>query len=284
MLSIGRIGLNFSGLFAATFAVVVSLTLPALAQLPDIRSLESYGNWAYQVLAQPPTGIGFMANAEADILAQTNQTRAQSGLTSVIGSAQLQAVARVHAIDMLERGFFNHVNPEGRGPADRVGILDRSFIGTTGENIASKSGFFERDEAGLARQFHNNWMGSEGHRQNILRGNWTALGVGVAYRDGAVVAVQVFGNEKARLEQPAPISVRRGEGLDLRARGGNATPQLFDLWDPVRMRTVGRPMQIGSGLIDGALAVAAGTYSVRFYFAEGAGRFQIFTGPRLIVR
>lgn len=268
----------------AVAVAVGSLIQPSLAQQLDIRSTEAYGNWAYSVLNTPPAGVGFMVMAEADILERANQVRGRAGLARVNGSAELQAVARVHAIDMMQRGFFNHVNPEGRGPADRVAIIDRSFIGTTGENIATIGGSITRDEISLASQFHNNWMSSDGHRQNILRGDWTALGVGVAYRDGKVVAVQVFGNEKARLAQPAPIRVGRGEGFDLRARGPGAPAQLFDLWDPVRMISAGRPEQIGNGLVRGAFAVASGVYNIRFYFAEGAGRFEIFNGPQILVQ
>jgi uncharacterized protein YkwD len=246
----------------------------------DLVSASAYGNWAFGVLSTPPPGLGFLALTETALLVRLNDVRVQFGLSRINGSNELQKVARAHAVDMIERGFFDHVNPEGRGPGDRVGIIDRQFVGTTGENIARMGGSISKNENPLAAQFHQNWMESEGHRENILTEDWSAVGIGVAYREGNVVAVQLFGNEMVRLLRPAPTLVRRGQRLDLASAGIGAPAQLFDLWDPVRMVAIGRPLQISSGTI----GAPVGTYNLRFYFPEGFTGFRIFNGPLLSVQ
>lgn len=90
---------------------------------------------------------------------------------------------------MASQGFFSHTDRLGRGPAERVEIFDREhrfvFIG---ENIAA--GY------GSPREACQGWMKSKGHRENILREGFTAIGAGFA-RGGPFdrYYVQVFGGE-----------------------------------------------------------------------------------------
>ena len=282
------------GRWAGTLAVLAASALLAAATGPSgaqtlsaagsarVLSAESYGAWAAQLLAAPPAGLGFLVAAEDELLARANRARAEAGLGSLQGSAELRSIARVHAADMIQRGFFDHINPDGRGPGDRVAILSRTFIGTSGENIAQRSGTIDANAISLARHFHGNWMTSSGHRRNILGGDWTSLGIGVAiagHPTGRIaVAVQVFANERGRLDRPAPLRVPRGARLDLVARGVGGPARLFDLWDPRREIAVAGPNELAGGTVE----VPPGTYALRFYFGQD-NFFQIFSGPQISV-
>lgn len=81
----------------------------------------------------------------------------------------LRCAARVHSKDMDERNFFDHTNPSGESPFDRMGMAGYSFS-TAGENIAGGS----PDAAGTMDQ----WMNSSGHCANIMNPSFTEIGVG----------------------------------------------------------------------------------------------------------
>ncbi len=70
----------------------------------------------------------------------------------------LTLAARAHSLDMAQRDFFDHVNPDGLDPTDRAEA--QGYTGTAGENIAA--GYVNVDEA------HAAWLVSLGHRRNVL--------------------------------------------------------------------------------------------------------------------
>ncbi|MCZ6764363.1 MAG: CAP domain-containing protein [Alphaproteobacteria bacterium] len=237
-----------------------------------------------------------MGATETEILFRANAVRRKVGLAPVAGSAELQAIARVHAVDMLTRGFFGHVNPDGRDPADRLAVLNRTFIGTNGENIGRVTGSIPAGPIALAARFHDNWMASDLHRGNVMGSDWTEMGIGVARNNHTAVAVQVFGYQKARLDLAAPLRVRRGDRLNLSAMGLSAMglsstgarlgPNLFDLWDPARGTIAAQPQRIAGaagGAIAAPIVAPRGIYHLRFYFRDDGG-FTIFTGPQISVQ
>lgn len=109
------------------------------------------------------------ANAEEQMLGLINTERAKGGLPPVTMDKRLQGVAREHAQDMLERGYFSHYTPEGLSPFDR---LDKAGVSYTaaGENLAFSP------NVTLAMQ---GLMQSPGHRANILSKDFGKVGVGV---------------------------------------------------------------------------------------------------------
>ncbi|MGY1988303.1 CAP domain-containing protein [Blastococcus sp. SYSU DS0669] len=119
---------------------------------------------------------------EGEVLALVNAERAKAGCGPVGGDAGLASVARAHSADMRDRGFFDHVNPDGVGPFDRA---DRAGVSARAENIA-------RGQSGPAAVM-TSWMNSPGHRANILNCGLTRLGVGVATGSGGPWWTQLFG-------------------------------------------------------------------------------------------
>lgn len=70
----------------------------------------------------------------------------------------LTLASRAHSLDMAQRDFFDHVNPDNADPTDRAQA--QGYTGTAGENIAA--GYLNVDEAHVA------WLESLGHRLNVL--------------------------------------------------------------------------------------------------------------------
>jgi uncharacterized protein YkwD len=86
---------------------------------------------------------------------------------------------------MLEQGFFDHMDPEGRGPRDRVARLSSRHWIAVGENIAA--GFADAERACVR------W--NRAHRANMLKRTYTHIGAGYAHgpRGYGHYYVQVFG-------------------------------------------------------------------------------------------
>lgn len=116
---------------------------------------------------------------EEDILVLVNEVRAQGANCGSEGSfgptgplamnPALRCAARKHSKDMNDRSFFDHTNPSGESPWDRMGQAGYSYS-SAGENIAGGS----PDAAGTMNQ----WMTSDGHCANIMSPNFEEIGVG----------------------------------------------------------------------------------------------------------
>ena len=109
------------------------------------------------------------SSSEREMLNLVNLERGKKGLPTLAFDEDLSGVARLHAKDMLERGYFSHYTPEGASPFDRMEAFGITYQ-YAGENLA-----FAPDVqiamAGL--------MKSPGHRENILSPNFRKGGIGV---------------------------------------------------------------------------------------------------------
>ncbi len=113
----------------------------------------------------PPQGVG----PELDVLARTNAERIRAGCGALRFDTRLAAAARAHSVDMVNRHYFEHESPDGDTPADRTAAAGYPDYG--GENIAYGQG--------SAAEVMSDWMGSPGHRRNILDCEFTSVGVGL---------------------------------------------------------------------------------------------------------
>lgn len=132
---------------------------------------------------------------EAEVLVLVNENRAAGANCGSEGSfpvvpplsahGALTCAARVHSKDMVDRDFFDHTNPEGLAPWDRMDLAGYNW-NAAGENIAAGSA----TAAGTVQQ----WMNSDGHCANIMSGEFEEIGVGY-YPGGEFghVWTQVFG-------------------------------------------------------------------------------------------
>ncbi|CAL9355857.1 CAP domain-containing protein [Streptomyces sp. enrichment culture] len=108
---------------------------------------------------------------ETEVVALTNRERAAAGLPPLAADPPLTRAARAHSADMVARDFYAHTAPDGSRPWDRAaaaGAARRSI----GENIACG----QRSPAEVV----TGWMNSPGHRANILKPDFTHIGIGFA--------------------------------------------------------------------------------------------------------
>ncbi|MCT9007961.1 CAP domain-containing protein [Streptomyces rhizosphaerihabitans] len=138
-----------------------------LACVPDARSGDLY--WT-ALWARPFSPAGLERTAR-EVIALTNTERASAGLPPLSADATLTTAAQAHSADMVARDFYAHESPDGSRPWDRAaaaGCTRRSI----GENIACG----QRSPAEVVR----GWMDSPGHRANILKRDFTHIGIGLA--------------------------------------------------------------------------------------------------------
>ncbi len=129
----------------------------------------------------------FILDMEMDTHAAINAERAAAFLPGLTMDAALRNVARAYSQDMIDRNFFDHVNPDGDDLSDRLAGAGVTYA-MAGENIAWNQGF--ADPVATAVE---GWMSSPGHRANILRSEFTHTGIGIAVTsDDAYYFTQVF--------------------------------------------------------------------------------------------
>ena len=125
----------------------------------------------------PPSGSA-SDRYEADVVTATNQERTSRGITALTTQACVNQYANTHAARMAAEKRMYH---QELGP-----ILSACNLNGVGENVAYGYTSGAAVTAG--------WMGSTGHRQNILNPSYRLLGVGAAQdADGRWYAAQVFG-------------------------------------------------------------------------------------------
>lgn len=137
-----------------------------------------------QTPAQNQTVSGAQTGFESDMLKQVNAQRAKNGQSALTLNQTLCASARVRASEIAKDGCFSHTRPDGSGCFTAIsGVSYR----TAGENIAMGTwGYYGVDE------IMDGWMNSEGHRANILNGDFSEVGFGCVVVNGNGYWVQMF--------------------------------------------------------------------------------------------
>lgn len=120
-----------------------------------------------------------------EVFLLVNAERDAQGLAPLAWHDTMSDVAYDHALDMDVRDFFDHDNPDGDGPGER--LLDRGLAFTAvAENIA--------EGPQTAAEVMALWMGSVDHEANILSPLVSQLGVGVHQTASGTWWVQLFRN------------------------------------------------------------------------------------------
>ncbi len=119
---------------------------------------------------------------EQAMLEQLNALRAENHLAPLGRTAELDATARAHAVDMASRNDLGHVSPTSGTPEDRVrraGIPAR----TIAENVA-----MHRDTLSAYRAL----LASPPHLGNLLSADVTHIGLGSVRTAQGVYVTQLF--------------------------------------------------------------------------------------------
>lgn len=161
-------------------------------------------------------------NYDTNAMAQSihervNSEREAAGRVPLAWSDDLAALSRSHSQDMIRRDFFDHVNPDGQTPTERgqatdvscTTIVENRQMRGIAENIYDAAAYHTRrttqrgDETSvtyhwktadeLSETVVQGWMGSSGHRRNILNDTYQVQGIGVAVSDDLrVLVTQTF--------------------------------------------------------------------------------------------
>lgn len=141
-------------------------------QMVDADYCDPVSDWANE-----------LTEAEEEVLVLVNEARQSGGICGGTAkapvpplqmSAALRCAARVHSKDMRDREFFDHDNPDGEDPFERMERAGYQYR-TAGENIA-----FNYPDA---RTVVQGWLDSPGHCGNIMNPDFTEIGVGY-YAEG----------------------------------------------------------------------------------------------------
>jgi uncharacterized protein YkwD len=140
-------------------------------------------------VSEPLADLGLVRTGA---LARVNDARRRASRPPVAASSSLDAAAQRYAEEMLRGRFYSHQSPAGETAGDRAAAVGYGPISYLGENIAK--GLFSPDEV------VERWLGSRGHRQNILHPMAAEMGIGVAFGDTPdgfqVLWVQMFGRRR----------------------------------------------------------------------------------------
>ncbi|MET8450856.1 sigma-70 family RNA polymerase sigma factor [Streptomyces sp. NPDC005209] len=120
----------------------------------------------------------------AQVVALVNKERANAGCGPLTEDPQLDKAAQGLSDDMAARNFFDHTDPDGRDPGQRITAAGYRWS-TYGENIAQG----QQTPASVM----DSWMHSPGHRANILNCSFKNIGVGVHKGSGGPWWTQDFG-------------------------------------------------------------------------------------------
>lgn len=107
----------------------------------------------------------------AEVVRLTNAERVAAGRAALAVHPAVAASADAHSRDQAAMLRMTHTGSDGSNAGDRLtraGFTWRAW----GENVAVG----QRSAAEVVRA----WMGSAGHRANILNGSFTTIGIGVA--------------------------------------------------------------------------------------------------------
>lgn len=148
-----------------------------------------------------PDILGYATDISVEkLLELVNAKRVEAGLSPLALSDQLSSAATQKAQDMFSKNYWAHVSPTGTTPWVFINSVGYEYT-YAGEN--------------LARNFNSSaevveaWMNSPAHRANILKAEYTDIGLSVMNGslsgEETTLVVQEFGSRGKSLAQNKPI-------------------------------------------------------------------------------
>ena len=160
-----------------------------------------------QVFSASYSPIAAEVSLERDLLDLTNLERRRAGLSTLLPDDALALAARHHVQEMATLNYFSHSSPTASNAtlSQRTTQAGSAAVGI-GENLALVG-----PEEVVQRSVQG-WMESPGHRENLLKPDYTHVGFGVA-RDarGRVFVAQVFAVQPLEVQR-ADVTSRLQEG------------------------------------------------------------------------
>lgn len=138
-------------------------------------------------VVQAEPGLESVRAIERNIFDAVNRERRSRRLPALVWSEVLAAEARRHSEEMARKGYFGHRDPKRGALAERIRAAGIEYT-ACGENVYGQARL-----AGAATAAVNGWMGSRGHRSNLLSAVYRETAVGVAVDAGGRCKItQIF--------------------------------------------------------------------------------------------
>ncbi|MEM9951937.1 MAG: CAP domain-containing protein [Chloroflexota bacterium] len=132
----------------------------------------------------------------SQILARTNQARADVDLTPLIFNTQLQATAQQHSDDMASADQLTHIGSDGSQFWERMQSNGYTLIAGA-ENVLSR-GDTDPDAA------FNQWFNIEPHRNNLLNSDYIEVGIAYARAESGRFYFTLILGTRADFVAPSP--------------------------------------------------------------------------------
>ena len=160
--------------------------------------------------SQPDIDVGVLEILVHNLI---NQERVKRGLEALYWDEEIAAIARNHSVDMGAENYFSHINLSGQDATDRgasagydcikdygsyytFGLAENIHQGWLYSSITTINGvdFYNwNSQEEIAVRAVNGWMGSQGHRENILKDTYDRTGIGIGVTsEGKVFITQNF--------------------------------------------------------------------------------------------
>lgn len=179
----------------------------------------------------------------------TNEDRQAQGLQAVMPDALLTKAAQMKAEDMAEKGYFSHVAPDGKTPWYWLDQVKYPYS-YAGENLAID--FVD------SKDVEDAWMASPTHRANIVKPQYTRIGVGVAkgmYEGNETTfVVQFFATPKKGAVIPGEDTLASA-GPGARVLGAETSPALPVSFADFLSRLAASPMHTTAYVLAGLAGV-----------------------------
>lgn len=201
--------------------------------------------------------IDFLASVLPSVLIGfTNQDRTAQGLDALTPDEVLSEAAQMKAEDMAAKGYFAHVSPEGKTPwywLDQVGYP----YGYAGENLAIDF----KD----SKEVEDAWMASPAHHANIVKPQYTRIGIGTAegmYEgEKTTFVVQYFASVRGGVSIPSFSGI--GSTTNPRVLGAEVEPLTPDAFKLFFARVAASPLHTITYVLSGI----AGLFLLLLFFA-----------------
>lgn len=204
--------------------------------------------------------IDFLASVLPSVLVGfTNEDRTAQGLNALIPDDVLAKAAQMKAEDMAANGYFAHVSPDGKTPwywLDKVGYP----YSYAGENLAIDF----KD----SKEVEDAWMASPAHHANIVKPQYTRIGIGTA--EG------MYEGEKTTFVVQYFASVRKGASI----------PQLSDVGSTTNPRVLGaevEPLTPDAFMLFFARIAASPLHTITYVLGGIAGLFLLLLFFAIVV-
>ena len=133
-------------------------------------------------------GVQYLTDVEDEVVRLCNIERQKYGVPNLVMNDALRNVAKFKVNEMLTKNYFAHQSPYTGSSFDLMDAKGYKYTSTAGENIQTSEGNPKSNIT--AKMLVTNWMNSPGHKANIIKKEFTKMGVGVAWSDAGLKAYE----------------------------------------------------------------------------------------------